>query len=157
MTWRNAPVPAALGLIGLLVAMQASPSAERVRLQQTLWPYWQMTVPQVEPAEAPAIVPPTIDLARPVEVIPELTPPTAKAELPKAVASRPKPKPRDDDDRPMRKKQPAPQTENCFFPISCATVCSYARAGSSQRGTACQNRLGMACIRSTCPDVLRRR
>jgi len=49
------------------------------------------------------------------------------------------------------------ETGFCFFPISCAKVCEYARAGDSRRGTACQNARGLACVKSTCPEVLKKK
>ena len=45
----------------------------------------------------------------------------------------------------------------CFFPISCAQVCEYARAGDDRRGTPCQNARGFACVKSTCPEVLKKK
>lgn len=54
-------------------------------------------------------------------------------------------------------RSPPTEADWCFFPITCAYVCERARAGDSRRGTACQNARGLACVKSTCPDVLKKK
>src|ERR1700687_155603 len=101
------------------------------------------------PVPAAPVPPPLVSV--PNKSMPEPAPITKSA--PRA-APQAKPRQRREEQERVR---PAPRMESCVFPISCSTVCSYARAGSNQRGTPCQNRLGLACIQSTCPEVLRGR
>jgi hypothetical protein len=150
----------------------AEPQADPVKqLEQWLWPPKVAPVPfpQARPVEAPqaAHEPTVVELppvAMPqVESVPIAPPPAVERapaphhaapvhEVRERVKARPK-----QTERAKPKLKPQAENGFCFFPISCSTVCSYARAGSNRRGTPCQNRLGLACIQSTCPDVLRKR
>jgi protein TonB len=84
MTWRENSVPATLGLIVLLVAMQAQPSAEWARLQAALWP--QPAPPVASP------VPPATQPPKPRATAPA-APAVAPAVKPTKLVVKPKAKP----------------------------------------------------------------
>jgi hypothetical protein len=138
-----------------------------------------LPVPEVEPAPLPP--PPVLVWPEPpkFEAPPVSTPPPQAApDLPKTQPSFDKrsgaeppkqadrSKLRERNEQAERRRRAVEQetqrqrelaTGFCFFPITCAKVCEYARAGDNRRGTPCQNARGLACIRSTCPEVLNRK
>ena len=127
-----------------------APKAQRCRV---------VPLPPTKPPE-PQPAPPAAS-----KPAPAVTPPPQQAQ-PRATQGRQKGKPQRKVERPKTEQQPLsgggqrlPQADAgfCFFPISCAQVCEYARAGDDRRGTPCQNARGLACVRSTCPEVLRKK
>lgn len=157
-------------LVAVLILMSTA-AAEPAWLCQN-FPKWKMCLPKTQasqPAPVPVPAPqsrakPEAAPAKPVESAPA-PPKVQPRSVERRPAAKPKPKPRVEQrsQEPLSgggQRSPArPQADGgfCFFPISCATVCSYARAGDNRRGTECQNARGLACVRSTCPDVLRKR
>lgn len=123
----------------------------------------RIPLPQPKPRESEPFVetlPP--DFVTPDMIPPPVVPPQALPELPKVQPKTSPPKQADRSKPPPRKSPPPkqqlqPEAGFCFFPLSCAQVCEYARAGDSRRGTSCQNARGLACVRSTCPEVLKKK
>lgn len=132
---------------------------------ETIVPKPEVAAP---PPEAAPVIPPAVVWPKP-DMIPDV--PVAPAVMPSPQQQQPKidtPKPRGRHERSREKEQsiqtrqqrqqqqkaPQPESGFCFFSISCSTVCEYARAGDNRRGTPCQNARGLACICSTCPEVL---
>jgi hypothetical protein len=148
-------VAIALACLLLATSAQAETNQERVRNWFRPPPTVPLPTPAPQPKAKPEIKPTPVPESP--KVVPKLKPPK------QADRSKPRKKQQETPKQlePLSgggQRSPPPETGGfCFFPISCATVCEYARAGDSRRGTACQNRLGMACVKSTCPDVLRKK
>ena len=138
-----------------------APKAQRCRVP----------IPPAKPIELPSQPkPPAVPQRQPPvasQSAPTVKPPPQQV-APRAAQGRQNGKPqwRQQQSKPKIEQQPLsgggqqlPQVEGgfCFFPISCAQVCEYARAGDSRRGTSCQNARGLACVRSTCPEVLKKK
>lgn len=173
-----------LALAAIIALIPGSAFAETRSADIKAWlckkvPHWSrcyVPLPSVKPVEivpvpepAPTVTPAPVwvwpdvpKLEQPAEARREPQAPAAPAAAPKIETPKPRAlktrQRREDDQEPQRRRQ-APQAETgfCFFPISCSTVCEYARAGDNRRGTPCQNARGLACIRSTCPDVLKKK